>query len=90
MYHNRILGEFVEVRYALDEDITGGGDTGQAAFADWLEDGKERVGIVTGGYDVWCAIFADETRGFVGGVLAEVGREIGVGLEGRLDGYDGV
>jgi hypothetical protein len=44
---NRVLCEFVEVWYRLYEDRRGGGNAGELARANGLEDGEERVRILT-------------------------------------------
>ena len=46
MEDDGVLGELVQVRYRLDEDGGCGGDAGEFAIADGLEDGEERVGVL--------------------------------------------
>jgi hypothetical protein len=41
-----VLGELVEVRYRLYEDGGCGGDAGELALADGLEDRKERIRVL--------------------------------------------
>lgn len=52
MEDDGILGQLVEVGYRLDENGRGGRDGNQLAGANWLEDGKERVGILPDGQDL--------------------------------------
>lgn len=88
--YDGILSQPVEVGNALDQHATVGGDGGELALTHRLEGRQERVGIVADGQDVADTVLGDEAVGLVGGVLAEEGGELGVGLFGGLDGDDGV
>ena len=48
-----VLGELVEVGYALDEDVACGGDACELSVAQRLEGGKERVCVLANGEDLW-------------------------------------
>ena len=90
MYHQRILGEFVEVWDALDENPAVRGHAGELARSHRLEGGQQWVGIVSHTLHHGNAIARDETRRSVGRVFVEEGREFGVGAFGGLDGDDGI
>jgi hypothetical protein len=48
----RVLCKFVEVGYALDEDVACGGNACELAVAQGLEGRKKRVGILADGQDL--------------------------------------
>ena len=84
-----VLGQAVEVRDALDQDVAAGRHARDLAFAYGLVDGEQRVGIVAHTQHLWRGL-ADDARGFVGGELVEELAELGVGGKGGLDGDDDV
>ena len=85
----RVLGQFVEVGYALDEDVARGGHAGELAIAQGLESREQWVGILANGENLWQGLADDRVR-LVGGVLGQEFGELGVGGEGGLDRNDHV
>jgi hypothetical protein len=89
MDNQRVLCEFVEVGYALDEDVACGRNTCELAVAQRLEGREKRVGVLADRKDLGKCLADDRVR-FVGGVLSEELGEFGVGGKGWLDGNDNV